>query len=243
MTYILLVRHGQNEWVKKHRLAGWIPGVHLNEEGHQQAAQAAERLAHLPVRAVYSSPVTRCLETAGYIAQRHQVDVVELPALGEVRYGEWEGKKIAKLARKPEWYAVQHYPSRFRFPAGEALRDVQQRAISALEDLSRQHPQDMIVVVSHADVIKLVLAHYLGVHIDLFQRIGLAPASVSLLALSDNGMVRVLRINDDGPIQPPPPPPEKKASKKSKKAADPAGVEANQAQPTTSAEAATEEET
>jgi probable phosphoglycerate mutase len=101
----------------------------------------------------------------------------------------------------------------------------------------------MIVVVSHADVIKLVLAHYLGVHIDLFQRIGLAPASVSLLALSDKAMVRVLRINDDGPIQPPPPPPEKKASKKSKKAADPAGVEANQAQPTTSEEAATEEET
>lgn len=203
MTNILLVRHGRNEWVKKNRLAGWIPGVHLDEVGHKQAAEAAQRLAHLPIKAVYSSPVTRCLETADYIARQHGMLVQEVAALGEVRYGQWEGKKIKKLAKKPEWYAVQHFPSRFRFPDGESLREVQQRAITALETLAAQHEKDMIVAVSHADVIKLVLAHYLGIHIDLFQRIGLSPASVSQLSLHPKGMVRVLRVNDDGPIQPP----------------------------------------
>ena len=100
---------------------------------------------------------------------------------------------------------MQHYPSRFQFPQGEALREVQFRAIQALETLSARHGQEMIAVVSHADLIKLVLAHYLGVHIDLFQRIVISPASVSVLALQPNGSVQVVRINDTGPLQPPPP--------------------------------------
>jgi len=206
MTTVLLVRHGQNDWVKKNRLAGWIPGVHLNEEGQKQAAAAAERLAHLPVKAIYSSPVERCMETAQIIAGRFNQPVIALADVGEVRYGEWEGEEIKILAKKKAWYAVQHFPSRFQFPEGEALWAVQQRAVMALEKLSHDHPEELIVVVSHADVIKLVLAHYLGVHIDLFQRIGLSPASVSALSLHKSGMVHVLRINDDGPFQPPPPP-------------------------------------
>jgi broad specificity phosphatase PhoE len=101
---------------------------------------------------------------------------------------------------------VQPFPSRFQFPKGEALRDVQSRAVAALESLAASHDKtDMIAVVSHADLIKLVLAHYLGVHIDLFQRIVISPASVSALSLMENGMVRVLRVNDDGPLQAPPP--------------------------------------
>ncbi len=114
--------------------------------------------------------------------------------VGEVRYGKWEGKKIAKLAQKPLWNTVQFFPSRMRFPDGEALREVQFRAVQALERTSTQHIDGVIVVVSHADVIKLVLAHYLGVHIDLFQRIAVAPASVSVLSLSKNGVVRVLTL-------------------------------------------------
>lgn len=206
MTTIVLVRHGENDWVKKHRLAGRIPGVHLNEKGHQQAEAAAQRLAHLPVTAVYSSPITRCMETAHYIAQSHQLNIIQVDGISEVRYGRWEGKKIKKLAKKKRWFAVQFFPSRMQFPEGESLRDVQSRAIQALEDLSRQHPDDLIVVVSHADLIKLVLAHYLGVHIDLFQRLMIAPASASVIALAANGGVRVLRMNDDGPLQPPPKP-------------------------------------
>ncbi len=217
MATIILVRHGENEWVKKNRLAGWLPGVHLNEKGHQQAQAAAQRLAVLPVKAVYSSPVTRCLETAAYIADVHQLAILQLEEMGEVRYGEWEGKKVKKLAKKPEWQAVQFFPSRFRFPQGESLLEVQMRAVQALERISREHDKEVVVVVSHADVIKLVLAHYLGVHIDLFQRIIISPASASILALSANGFVRVVRLNDDGPLQPPPEPTKEEKEKRKKK--------------------------
>ena len=210
MAYILLIRHGQNEWVKTGRLAGWTPGVHLNDEGRQQAETTAGRLAELPIKAIYSSPLERCRETAAIIAAPHDLPVEELEAVGEVRYGEWEGAEVKELAKQKEWLAVQHFPSRFRFPQGESLYEVQARAVMALEQLNCQYePRDMIVVCSHADLIKLVLAHYLGAHIDLFQRIGLAPASVSVLALHPNGPVHVERVNDSGPLQPPPEPEKK----------------------------------
>ena len=202
MSTILLLRHGENEWVKKGRLAGWIEGVHLNEKGQQQAQSATERLCHLPIKAVYSSPVTRCMETVAVVADALKLPVVELPAVGEVRYGDWEGKKVKKLAKKRKWGLVQFYPSRFQFPNGESFREVQSRAVEALELLSRQHKDEMVLVCSHADVIKLLLAHYLGIHIDLFQRVIVSPASVSILHLPANGQVRVGRINDAGTIQP-----------------------------------------
>jgi probable phosphoglycerate mutase len=216
MAIIVLLRHGENEWVKKHRLAGWIPDVHLNEKGRRQAAEAAQRLRVLSVKAVYSSPVIRCVETAEYVAQLFDLPIRNLDEVGEVRYGSWEGKKIKKLARKPLWHAVQYYPSRLRFPGGgEALREVQFRMVQALEQLAGQHQDETIVVVSHADAIKLVLAHYLGVHMDLFQRIAVSPASVSILYLAENGGMRVLRLNDDGPLRPFEKP--AKAKKKDKK--------------------------
>jgi probable phosphoglycerate mutase len=202
MTIILLIRHGQNNWVDKKRLAGWTPGVHLNEEGHKQVELLAERLENLPINAVFSSPLVRCMETAQALAQPREMDVQIRESVGEVHYGRWEGKKIKKLAQKKrKWHAVQHYPSRFRFPGGESFLEVQSRAVSALETLSHQHAKEIIAVVSHADVIKLVLAHYIGLHIDLFQRIVVSPASVSVLALGTGGSVRVMRINDGGPIQ------------------------------------------
>lgn len=212
MATILLVRHGENDWVKKHRLAGWIEGIHLNENGRQQAAAAAERLTPLPIKALYSSPVLRCRETAEFIAKAKDLPMNILEDVGEVRYGEWEGKKIKKLAKKKEWFTVQFFPSRMKFPGGETLRQVQARGVEALEALAEAHDDhDILVVVSHADLIKLVLAHYLGVHIDLFQRIMVSPASVSMLHLAPNGMVRVGRINDDGPLKPPAKPENKKA--------------------------------
>lgn len=205
MTRIILVRHGENDWVKKRRLAGWTPGVHLNEKGRQQAADVAERLAVLPVTAVYSSPVTRCMETAEYIAAALGQEIGELADVGEVRFGKWEGKKLKKLAKKKKWRNVQFFPSRFRFPQGEAMREVQFRAVQALETLSERHANDeeIIVVVSHSDVIRLILAHYLGAHIDLFQRVMISPAALSVLDLPKNGAVRVVRVNDDGPLRPP----------------------------------------
>ena len=220
MATIILVRHGENDWSKTNKLAGWLPGVHLNETGHRQAEAVAQRLAALPVKAVYSSPLTRCVETA----DTHRLTVQHLEEVGEVRYGDWEGKKIKKLARKPMWHAVQFFPSRARFPQGEAMREVQFRAVAALEETAKQHQKDMIVVVSHADVIRLLLAYYLGVHIDLFQRLVIAPASVSILALAPGGLVRVLRLNDDGPLHAPTPPAAPKDKKTKKKGATAAAV-------------------
>ncbi len=209
MALIALVRHGENEWVREHRLAGWIEGVHLNDNGRKQAVQASARLAHLPISAIYSSPVARCVETTTALSAPHQLELILEEAFGEVRYGDWEGEKIEKLAKLPEWHIVQHFPSRMAFPDGEALREVQFRAIQKLEELAQKHQDEMIVVCSHADLIKLVLAHYLGVHIDLFQRIAVSPASISLLALMKNGGIRLLRLNDTGPISMPPKPAEK----------------------------------
>ena len=118
MGTIILVRHGENDWTKKNKLAGRIPGVHLNEAGHRQAQGVAQRLAALPIKAVYSSPLTRCAETAAYIADVHRLAIHYVEELGEVEYGEWEGKKIKKLAAKPLWQVVQFFPSRARFPRG-----------------------------------------------------------------------------------------------------------------------------
>ncbi len=220
MGTIILVRHGENDWSRKNKLAGLIPGVHLNETGHQQAQNVAQRLASLPIKAVYSSPVTRCLETAGYIADSHKLSVKKVKGIAEVAYGEWEGKKIKKLAQNPLWRVVQFFPSRMRFPQGEAMREVQFRAVQAIEVIAARHKDEMVVVVSHADVIRLVLAHYLGIHIDLFQRLSISPASASVLALGSDGGARVLRVNDDGPMQAPAPPQKKKKEKKAKPAGE-----------------------
>lgn len=200
MAIIILLRHGENEWVKEHKLAGWIPGVHLNENGRKQAQDAAERLAHLPISTLYSSPVERCIETASILAEKIGLKIMELPEVGEVRYGDWEGEKIEELAKLPEWHVVQHAPSRHQFPNGESMRAVQTRMVDALESLAQKHGDEMIVVCAHADLIKMTLAHYLGTHIDLFQRIVISPCSVSILMLGDKGLIRVLRVNDHGPI-------------------------------------------
>ncbi len=210
MATILLVRHGENNWVKENRLAGWTPGVVLNDNGHAQAKALSERLAHLPIKAIYTSPLERCVQTAEHVANPHGLDLIEFPEMGEVKYGEWEGAKIAELSKKKEWHTIQFFPSRFEFPDGESLRGVQARAVNSIEMLAQRHSDEMVIVCAHADVIKLVIAHYLGSHIDLFQRIGLSPASVSVIGLGKHGGVRVMRINDDGPIKAPKPPKKEK---------------------------------
>lgn len=216
MGTIILVRHGENDWSKKNKLAGRIPGVHLNETGHHQAHAVAQRLAALPLKALYSSPVTRCVETAAYIADTHRLTIQYVDEIAEVEYGEWEGKKIKKLAKHRLWQAVQFFPSRARFPQGEALREVQFRAVQAIEEIAGRHDKELVVIVSHADIIRLVLAHYLGVHIDLFQRLIISPASASVLSLNPDGSVRVLRVNDDGPLHPPGTPEKKPKDTKKK---------------------------
>lgn len=196
MTTVLLIRHAVNEWVKTGKLAGWTPGVHLNEEGQLQAQALGERLAAAPLKAIYASPLARTQETAEAIAA-HQPDLAVMPldGVGEVGFGRWQGMKIAKLARRKMWHMIQYVPTRAYFPEGETMRGAQARAVDAIEGLVAAHPRDMIAVVSHSDVIKMVLAHYLGVHLDLFQRIMVSPASLSIVQLG-YGRPMVVQVND-----------------------------------------------
>ncbi len=203
MTDLLLIRHATNDWVGD-RLAGWTPGVHLNEPGQAQAAALAERLAAWPISAIYSSPLERAVETAQAVAGRHDLDVVIEDDVGEARYGDWTGQSIKELAKTPEWLQVQFTPGLARFPNGEALGEMQTRAVAAVERLRRLHPSGVVAVFSHADVIKAVAAYYVGMHFDLFQRLVIDTASVTWIRFTTHGP-RLLRLNDTGALEPPKP--------------------------------------
>ena len=183
LTTLLLVRHGENDWVGKNKLAGWTPGVHLNKRGRRQAQAAGKWLAKYGPRvdAIYTSPLERTRETADLIARCLNLPVQTSEAIGEVECGDWTGKSIKKLSRHPHWGVVQFYPSNARFPAGESLYHMQTRAVHQVNDLLARHRGQTILLVSHADVIKSVVAHYLGLHLDLFQRIVISPASITTI--------------------------------------------------------------
>jgi len=201
---LMLVRHAKNDWVGD-RLAGWTPGVHLNDQGRQQAEALGARMAHLPITAIYSSPLERAVETAQAIAVPHNLKVQVLEDIGETRYGEWTGASLKELAKTELWPVVQVYPSGARFPGGESLRETQARAVAALDALCDAHPKetDVIVAVSHADVIKAAVAHYTGLHLDLFQRLVVSPASLSVIQFSKFGP-RLVCLNETGAVPEPP---------------------------------------
>ena len=193
MTTFFFVRHALTSFTGR-KLAGWMPEIHLTEQGRAQAQALADRLAKVRFKAIYSSPIERTVETAAPIAERHNLEVQERPRLGEVGYGKWTNRSIKTLARTKLWSKVKHHPSSVRFPDGESLREVQARAVEEVEGLHEEHKKGPVCCVCHADVIKLVAAHYLGVHIDLYQRIFIGPASVSVIALTEEGPM-VLTLN------------------------------------------------
>lgn len=194
ITWVLLVRHGENEWVSSGKLAGRTPGVRLNEKGVQQAQALAKFLAIHPIGAIFSSPLERCIETATPLAEKLGLPVQVEPALLEVDYGEWHGIELKNAAQTPEWAMVQHYPSVFRFPAGEGLRQTQQRAIDGVERIVQENPDSVVALFSHGDVIRTLLAHYAGVPLDLFQRIQVNTGSVSTIAFFD-GRPAIINMN------------------------------------------------
>jgi len=195
MAELLLIRHGENNYTKKGKLAGWTPGVHLNEVGQAQARALAERLAKAPLKAIYSSPLERTIETATPLAKAKNLQVQRREGLGEVRYGDWTGKSLKVLARTKLWQTVQRHPAAMTFPNGETFRSVQARAVNEIERIAGDHPKEVVAVFSHGDVIKLILAHYLGAPIDLFQRLMINTVSISTLRLF-RGAPIVLRINE-----------------------------------------------
>ncbi len=200
MPTILLIRHAENEYVATGRLAGRLPGVRLNETGRQQAERLAQALAQAPIKAIYSSPLERCRETARPLAAALGLEVIPREGLLEIDFGAWQGKTLKQLRRRKLWRTVQHNPARMTFPEGESFAAAQLRIAGELEALSQQHKaQDLIACFSHSDVIRLAMAYYLGTPLDLFQRIAVAPASISTLHLSARG-VRVLALNQQIPL-------------------------------------------
>ncbi|MCC5949785.1 MAG: MSMEG_4193 family putative phosphomutase [Nitriliruptoraceae bacterium] len=199
MTTLILVRHATTAATGK-RLGGWTPKVHLDEAGIVQAESAAERLADQAVVAVYASPLERTQDTARIVARPHGLRVRTRRGLGEVDYGEWTDKPLGQLRRRKDWTVVQQTPSRMHFPGGESIRAAQARAVDTTEELAVEHRGETIVAVSHADVIKAVIAHHVGMPLDTFQRLMIAPASISVLHLPERGHPMLLRLNDTGPL-------------------------------------------
>jgi probable phosphomutase (TIGR03848 family) len=198
MTTLLLVRHGHTDAAGK-RLTGWAPGVHLNERGRLQAERLVERLDGVRIDTIVSSPLERCRETAAPLARArgHAVDVKR--AWIEVGYGEWTGRSISQLRRTKLWRRVMFAPSNVRSPGGESLLEVQVRAVDATLDIASRHARGTVVVVSHADVIRLLVAHLAGMHADHLQRLSIDTASITAVSISD-GFPRLLTVNDTGDL-------------------------------------------
>jgi probable phosphomutase (TIGR03848 family) len=199
-TLVLLVRHGLTPTTGK-ILPGQAPGLHLAEEGQRQASVVAARIDRLPkVEAIYASQLERARETAAPIARARGLAVRIDRDLADGDVGEWTGEKLWRLVRKPEWQTVQRHPSGFRFPGGESFTEMQTRVTSALARMVARHPGGVVVAVSHADPIKAAVAHALGIHLDLFQRIMIAPCSVTAIGYHRHGPV-VLTVNSvDGDL-------------------------------------------
>jgi probable phosphomutase (TIGR03848 family) len=205
VTTLLLLRHGTTDLTGK-RLYGRSQDVHLSEEGRRQADHLGERLGPLRPSALYTSPIGRCVETAERIAAACRLEARELKGLAEIDYGRWTGRSFASLARTRLWRRVHRVPSSVRFPDGETLSEAQRRIVDALETIVERHPRGLVAVVSHGDPIAMALAHYAGIHLDLFQRLQVSPGSISAVAVND-GLPRILVINDAGTLERLRPPP------------------------------------
>jgi probable phosphomutase (TIGR03848 family) len=227
VTLVLLVRHGLTATTGS-VLTGWTPGIALDDRGRQQAGALAARLAPLPLDAIVSSPLQRCLETAQAVADAGEgrpASVQQDERLGECHYGEWTGQPLKRLAREPLWRVVQAHPGAARFPGedGESIMDMQHRAVSAIRDWNaRLGPKATYLVCSHGDVIKSVIADSLGMHIDMLQRIQVDPCSLTAIRYTPLRPF-VLRTNDTGGgvtgLARPEPPPSRAAARRATDAA------------------------
>jgi len=196
MAVFLLIRHAENEYTIKKQMAGRLPGVHLTKKGVKQAESVAERLAGLTVEAIYASPLERTMETAAPIAEKLGISVVPREGLIETDIGDWVGMKISQLKRLKLWRTVQGLPSRFHFPGGESFIDAQIRICREIDTLAEMHKdKSLVICVSHADPIKLAVAFFMGIPLDLFQRVDIGLASVTAIYVGPYGN-RLLTLNN-----------------------------------------------
>jgi probable phosphomutase (TIGR03848 family) len=199
MTKFLLIRHATNDTVGK-RLAGRMAGLSLNEAGRAQAHHLAGRLAGLPIAAIYSSPLERAVETAKPMAEVLHLEPVICDDFLEIEFGEWTNGAFEELGQQPQFQRFNSFRSNTRIPGGELMPEAQLRMVTGLEKLRLRHQQETVAVISHADLIKAAVAYYAGIHLDMFQRIEISPASVSIIEISDD-VVRILVVNDTGGIK------------------------------------------
>ncbi len=201
MPLFFLIRHGENDYVKTGRLAGRIPGVHLNEKGQKQARALGEALKDVPIKALYSSPLDRAMETAAPIAESHKLKIIMQPDLMDTHVGKWQGRSWKVLRLTKAWKIVQNSPSRFQFPEGESFPECQVRVVNVLERAVKKHnkPQDVVAVVFHADPIKLAVAHFLGMPLDHFQRLSCDTGSLTALHVSEMG-ANLIKLNQRPPF-------------------------------------------
>lgn len=203
MPTLILVRHGRSTANTAGVLAGWTPGVALDERGAAQAAELPGRLAGLPLAAAVTSPLQRCQETlAPLFAARPELPSHTEERIGECHYGDWSGRKLAELADEPLMNIVQQHPSAAAFPGGESMRAMQARAVDAVRDwnarIAEEHGADATYLMcSHGDIIKAIVADALGLHLDLFQRISVEPCSVTAIRYTPNRPF-VVRLGDTG---------------------------------------------
>ena len=199
MTILLLIRHASNDYIKEGRLAGWIPGVHINAQGQREADALARRLAHLPIEAIYASPLERAVDTANALAVCLHLPVQLREGLGEGHVGEWTGKSIKELQDTETWKAIQSSPVGVKPPGGESIDEVQARIVAEIETIRQTHPEGLVAIVSHADPLKAAISHYLRWDLNHFQNIAISPASTSVLMV-DGEKSGLFLLNHTGDI-------------------------------------------
>ena len=204
MATVILVRHGRTTANATGLLAGRARGMHLDQIGQDQAALTGLRLAVVPLVGVVSSPLERCQQTSRLILDHQTGSPVTLvdDDLTECDYGDWQGRNLSELAQEKLWSVVQNQPSAVVFPSGESMAAMQARAVAAIRRqdaaFEAQHgPGAVWAAVSHGDVIKSILANAFGIHLDLFQRISVGPASASIVRYG-SGRPSVHATNTDG---------------------------------------------
>jgi probable phosphoglycerate mutase len=194
MTTFLLIRHGVNDWVDR-RLAGWLPGVHLNARGREQAERLAVRLEASGIDAIVSSPLDRARETAAPLASRTGVNVDLSEAVGEIRPGEWTGRTLEELEPDEHWRRFNVFRGGTRAPQGELMLETQLRMVNEMLRLREERPGGKIAIVSHGDPLRAVIGYFLGAPIDMFLRLEISPASISVVRMDAWG-AKVLCLND-----------------------------------------------
>jgi len=197
MPTIIFIRHGENNYTRNKRLAGRLPGVHLNKHGKAQAKSLADRLKYISIKAIYCSPLERTVETAQPIAEALNVEIIYSNNLLEVDFGEWQGKTLSSIQKQYLWKYVQNSPSMTRFPNGESFLDAQNRVIKQIEEINDKYaPEDNILCISHCDIIKLAIAFCIGMPVDCFQRLYISTGSLNVLKIVD-GHSSLITLNFD----------------------------------------------